>query len=316
MEYKSYRQIDNKVDELFAEEKYKEAIELLASAQEQFPNDLYEILWYKAIIYVISGDHENSLLILEDMVAKGFFSELDWDIFDPIRDDARFQAVFETNQRLKAETQKNARVEFQTYIPEGYTSEQKYPLFIALHGDGNSLAYFKSNWEPTVLLNKGFVLVYVQSSQALCTNGFGWTHNYETTRQDVKTAHDEVVRQYSIDTDNVLIGGFSGGSISAIEITMANTFPVRGFVSLCPSLKPDSFTKENVERAVQRGARGVMMEGDKDGDVPAEQEMIAVFQETGFPYQFHINANTGHAFPKDFAQKLLDAIAFIYDTEE
>lgn len=313
MKYKSYRQVDKILDELFVEQKYEEAIELLESAQKQFPNNLFEILWYEAIIHIVSGDHENCLAMLKNMIAKGFFGELDWNIFDPIRDDARFKVVSEANQRLKVEAQKNARMEYIVYTPKGYSTKQQYPLFIALHGDGHSLSYFTSNWEATGLLEKGFVLVYIQSSQVICTDGFGWTPNYEITRQDIKAAYDDVVRQYSIDLDNILIGGFSGGAITAIEITMANTLPVKGFISLCPSRKPASFSKENVGQATQRGIRGVILEGDKEGDIPAEQEMIEVFKEENFPYQFHINSNTGHAFPQDFEQKLLGAIAFITD---
>jgi len=313
LEYKNYRQVDKILDELFSEQKYEEAIKLLRVAQVQFPNDLFEILWYEAIIYAVSGDHESCLARFEAMIAKGFFGELEWNIFDPIREDARFKAISEASQRLKAEAQRKARMEYQVYTPEGYSSEQEYPLFIALHGDGHSLAYFKSNWGATGLLNKGFVLVYIQSSQVICTNGFGWTPNYDIARRDIRAAYDEVVGQYSIDTDNILIGGFSGGAIAAIEIAMANTLPVRGFVSLCPSRRPASFSKENVERAVQRGVKGVLMEGEKEGGVPEEQEMITVFKETNFPYQFHINLNTGHAFPKDFGKKLLDALTFVMD---
>ncbi len=313
MKYESYRQIDKVTDELFAKQEYFKAIELLKSAHKQFPNDLAEILWYEAVIYVTLGDRENCLAVLEDMIAKGIFSDLEWNIFNPIREDQRFQAVFEANQRLKAEAQKHAHMGFQVYTPVGYTSKKRYPLFLALHGDGNSLEYFKSNWEPTELLNKGFILAYIQSSQVICTNGFGWTPDYEITRQDIKAAYKTIVGQYSIDTDNTLIGGYSGGAIAAIEIAMANTLPVRGFISLCPNLKPDSFSRENVERAIQRGVKGVILEGEKEGNVPAEQEMIDVFKEANFPYQFHINSNIGHAFPLDFGQRLLDAIAFIMD---
>ena len=313
LKYENYRQIDKVLDELFAEQKYDEALNLLRHSKEQFPNDLFEILWYEAIIYVITEDHENCLAALENMTDKGFFGELEWRFFDPIRDDARFRVLFEASKRLKAAAEKNARMEYQVYTPDGYTSEQQYPLFIALHGDGHSLAYFKYHWEAAGLLEQGFVLVYIQSSQVICTDGFGWTPDYEITRRDMKAAYDEVVHQYSIDTDNILIGGYSGGAIASIEVTMANTLPVKGFISLCPSLKPDSFSKENVERAIQRGVKGVFMEGEKEGKVPAEQEMIDVFEDSNFPYQFHINSNVGHAFPHDFGQTLSDAIKFIMD---
>jgi predicted esterase len=36
----------------------------------------------------------------------------------------------------------------------------------------------------------------------------------------------------------IIIGGFSGGAIMSLEITMANVLPVKGFVGLCLELKP------------------------------------------------------------------------------
>jgi predicted esterase len=36
---------------------------------------------------------------------------------------------------------------------------------------------------------------------------------------------------------NIIIGGFSGGAIVSLEITMANVLPVMGFVGLCLELK-------------------------------------------------------------------------------
>jgi predicted esterase len=308
--YTTYRQVDQKVDQLFDQQKYGEAIELLGKAREQFPDDLFEILWYEIIIYAYAEKYGDCLETLEEGVAHGFFFNL-WSIFDPLRDDGRFKAVAAANQQLKAAAQAQAKMRYEVYTPAEYSTDRLYPLFIALHGDGQSLDYFKSNWQATPILEQGFVLVYVQSSQVICTNGFGWTPDYAITRQDVKVCYDEVAQRYNIDPANVLIGGFSGGSIASIEVTMSNTVPVRGFIALCPSLKPESFTPKNVAAAQSRGVKGVIMEGEQSGDVPAEQEMIKVFQETDFPHQFHIIPNVGHAIPKDFSSKLLNAMEFI-----
>jgi len=310
LEYTTYRQVDKKVDQLFDEQKYSEAIELLEHARDQFPDDLFEILWYEIIIYAYSENHENCLDTMAESMNHGFFFNL-WSIFDPLRENDRFKTIALKNQQLKTDAQTQAKMRYEVYTPAGYSTNQPYPLFIALHGDGQSLDYFKSNWQADPILDQGFVLVYIQSSQVICTNGFGWTPDYAITRKDVKACYDEVTQQYRIDTDNILVGGFSGGSIASIEIAMSNTVPVRGFISLCPSLKPESFTPKNIAGAMRRGVKGVMMEGAQSGDVPAEQEMLKVFQETDFPHQSHIIPGVGHAIPQDFSQRLSDGIEFV-----
>jgi len=310
LRYTTYRQVDQKVDQLFDEHKYGEAIKLLENAREQFPDHLFEILWYEIIIYAYAEQYENCLILLEEGVAQRFFFSL-WNIFDPLREDDRFKAVVAANQQLKAAAQAQAKMRYEVYTPAGYSTERRYPLFIALHGDGQSLDYFKGHWPATPILEQGFILVYVQSSQVICTNGFGWTPDYAITRKDVKACYDEVIQRYAIDPDNVLIGGFSGGSIASIEITMSNTVSVRGFIALCPSLKPESVTLQKVVEARQRGVKGVIMEGEQSGDISAQQQMIKIFQETDFPHQFHIMPGVGHVIPKNFSQKLWDAIEFI-----
>ena len=316
MEYTTYKQLDKDVDHLYASQQYDQAIELLTKAEALFPDHLYEILLYKNFIFMGTGDHDNWLSSLEKMVNNGLFTGLEWEMFNPIRDTPRFKAVAKKNSQLRIEAQQNARMEYQVHTPDGYDSNKMYPLFIALHGDGHKVTDFVASYWPTeTILAQGFILVYVQSSQVVTSGGFGWTLNYDITRADVKAAYEAVVAEYPIDTKNVLIGGFSGGSIASIEIAMANTVAVRGFISLCPSIKPTSFTPENVAFAAHRGIRGVLLEGEWEGEVPAEKEMMAIMNDTGFPYEFIINPNVGHMPPPDFPQKLLDAIAFINERD-
>ena len=313
MKYESYRQLDAQVDQLFVNQKYDEALDLLEIASQKFPDFLDEILWYQALIFVASGRNEKCLDALEEMIAKGFFNHLEWNFFDPLRNDARFKALSEKNQALRTAAQKNARMQYRVLLPDSYTEDQLYPLFIALHGNGSWLDIFQYNWKPDVMLAQGFIVLYVQSSQMMGSNSFGWTDSYEVTRSDIKAAFDAVTTQYAVDPHNVLIGGFSGGGMAAIEVAMANTLPVRGFITLCASRKPDHFTPQNVHLAVQRGLRGFMMKGENEGAIADEQEMLAVFDAENFPYQFVVNPGIGHTFPVDFDSKLLSAINFVME---
>lgn len=313
MKYESYRQLDSFVDQLFIDQKYDQALDLLDIARRQFPDFLDEILWYQALIYIVSERPEKCLDSLEEMLANGFFNQLEWNFFDPLRDDARFKAISEKFQELRTLAQKNARMQYRVLTPPGYTGNQQYPLFIALHGNGHWLDIFQYNWKPDILLEQGFIVLYVQSSQMMGSNSFSWTESYEVARRDIKAAFDAAAAQYSVDSHKVLIGGFSGGGMAAIEAAMANTLPVRGFITLCASTKPESFTPQNVHLAKQRALRGVMLKGENEGTIADEQQMLAVFDAEKFPYQFIVNPGIGHTFPADFDRKLLAAINFVME---
>jgi predicted esterase len=309
MQYGSYLQVDKEVDRLFAKKQYDECIDLLDSAKEQFHDRLSEILVYEAIIHIFKEDQGRCLDTIEESLHNGFFMYLEWDVFDPIRDSARFKAAFDTNLRRRIDFQAQAKMIYQVMLPEAYSQDCRYPLFIACHGNMSANESFKERWEPAAMLAAGFVVVYIQSSQVICTNGFNWT-DYRKTRDEIKTCYEEIVREYSINTDGVIVAGFSAGGTAAIEVTMANSIPIKGFITLCSSRKPESFTRQAVEFVKERGVKGVLMHGELE-EAPEEREMINMLDETGFPYRLVNNPGIGHSFPDDFSEKLVKAIEFV-----
>ena len=139
----------------------------------------------------------------------------------------------------------------------------EYPLFIALHGHGVcNIKEFSNYWKPHVFTQAGFIFVYLQSSQLLCHEGYGWMDDYETANRDIAQCAQFIKTEYPINDSEVLIGGFSGGAIAAINFVMSDIIPVKGFIALCPEVKPSAFTEENVRLAAKRGVRGVVMEGE------------------------------------------------------
>jgi predicted esterase len=133
---------------------------------------------------------------------------------------------------------------------------------------------------------------------------------YNLAYDEIKACYDLLLRRYSIDKECIIIGGFSGGATAAIDFTMSNVIPIKGFISLC-SQKPKSFTKENIKIANQRGIKGVFMEGEDDTPVSEVEEMMEIFKELGVPYQYNINKGIGHWYPEDLDDKLEQALNFI-----
>jgi len=222
------------------------------------------------------------------------------------------------------------------YLPEGYTAKKEYPVFFNLHGDGDNIDSHLNHWKPDRLLKRGFIVVYPQSSEILYHDSYAWCKRlfnaerieectgknelydgcisrgcYDLAHYEMRAFYEEISQKYSIDQDNIFIGGMSGGATAALEFTMANLFPIKGFITLCPELQPSSLNKETVKMALERGVKGVFMEGEHARIVDDEEKMMKIFEEIGLPYQSYINKGIGHWYPEDLDEKVEKALRFI-----
>lgn len=294
----------------------KEALILLEKVLENFPESEYkkhlpDIMHRKAMYYCRCEMYEECIDIAIDMVEQGFVCG-PWLLrMLPLKEDERYIKLKEKNDILLAQAQEKAKLEYVVNLPEGYTEEKQYPLFLAFHGGGENIDEFSDNWKPDAFVKNGFITVYVQSSQVSWHNHYNW-NNTPVFRNDIKTCYDLVTKEYSVDKECVIIGGFCGGAMPTVDITMTNVIPVKGFIALCAYVV-ESFTKENAQAAANRGVKGVFMEGENDESTPEVEEMTKVFDEVGLPYQHYINKGTGHWYPDDLSDKLEKALKFILD---
>ena len=311
LKYTHYKQIDSAAEELDAQEKFDEELALLQSTEEQFPEYRFQNLWTQALVLRHIGQYKRCYKIIEALVRQGYFMPLDGKYWEPLRENAGFSFLQEESERLRAKAQSQACMKYVVYLPEGYSGEKRYPLFFVLHGDAGNIDHLSWYWQPGAVTRLGFVAAYVQSSQVRNSQNFVWLPNPQIARRDIKDCYDLVTSQFSIDLLTVIVGGFSGGAITALDLTLANIFPIKGFVCQSPELKPKGFSIRSVRRAAERGVKGVFMEGEKVIPVPDEQDMMQAFQEAGLPYQFYVNPGLEHAIPHDLAEKLHQAVEFI-----
>lgn len=317
MKFKNYEHLKTEMERLRNQEKYQEIIRLLDEASEQLPSHelqehTFDIFFGKAYYYTFNQQYQEVFDNMVELVEKGYPCPLFWERFNPLKQIPGYAELEEKNNILIAKEQELAEFDYHVHLPEGYSEEKKYPLFFALHGDAGNIKEMSEYWKPEPFLKNDFIFVYLQSSQVFFHDYFGWLKDIHISRTDIRACYDKIVDQYSIDQYQVLIGGYSGGAIASIDITIANILPVKGFIALCPSIKPEPFTRENVAAAVERGVRGVFLEGEKEIPMPDEEEMIQIFKEVGLPYQYYINQGIGHDVPADLSEKLEQAIEFIF----
>ncbi|WP_346961714.1 hypothetical protein [Clostridium sp.] len=315
MKYSKYWEFEGEITTLYNQKKYREALNLLEHASEYLPKQefdkyLFEIMISKAEFYCHEEMYEESINVISYLLNKGF--ACDNDIFDEVhlKEDIRYVELKNKNDSLLAKANEKTRFKYDVNLPVNYIEGKRYLLFIALHGDPGNIGEFSEYWKPDEFLKKDFIFVYVQSSQLYRYNGFSWTMNPLISRNDIKECYNLILQEYSIDEKCVVIGGFSGGAITALDITFANVIPIKGFIAIGPDF-PESFTKENVKLAAERGVGGIFMEGEVIIPLKEQEEMIKVFKEVDLPYEFYVNKGIGHAIPQDLPDKLNKALSFI-----
>jgi predicted esterase len=310
-EFADYKEMRAYLGELFQQKKYAEAAALLESVLDRFPHNVMANTYNLATARAYLGDMEKAVLALEEGHRRGVFYGL-WDFgaafWDPIRDTPRFQAFLKANQALVEEAQSKAVMLTDVVTPEGYDPTRKYPLFIALHGGGETAADFRPNWTSTRLRSE-FITVYVQSSQVASMRGFHW-QDVALTRRDLEAAYKRVLGQYPVDAGRVVIGGFSSGGYGSMVAAFGNLFPVRGFVALCPVV-PDAVSDEDIQAAKLRGLRGTLLTTEQDNRVEAQRAFIERLEKGGLKVEFHLTPNIGHWFPNEFGALLDKAIGLI-----
>ena len=228
-------------------------------------------------------------------------------------DNERLEELKLENKRLLAEADKQSKADYRIYLPDSYTADQEYPLFLALHGNGGNIDEFSDYWKADIFLQNNFIFVYLQSSQVWWHGSYGWTEDMIQARKDIANSFKIIKEKLSIDEDCVLMGGFSGGAIATLETVLSDLIPIKGFIGVSPGTNPPSFSRESLLKAAQRDIRGVLMEGEAMIPVPNQEEMTEGFHQVGLDYKYIINEGIGHWFPDDLSEKLEHSLEFILD---
>lgn len=312
-QFSNYSEMRKYVGELYQQKNYKEAAEVLEDALDRFPDHVHANSYNLALMLVHLEEYEKCVEILNNSLDRGvWFGKYDFlaEFWNPLKNLELFKKFATRNEELRKSAGKSVKPELFVFTPENYNKDKKYPLFIALHGGGGNVEEFKKSWFSEKMRSE-FITAYPQSSQLVTMNGYSWTEDIELSKKEIHDAYLKVIKEYPVDTDRVIIGGFSSGGVAALEITLNNIFPVQGFVVLCPA-RPDGFTEDKVKAAKDRGVRGSLLTTEMDNRLGVQKEMANILKDIDFPHQFVVTPNIGHWFPEDMDKKIDEAIEFIF----
>jgi predicted esterase len=126
--------------------------------------------------------------------------------------------------------------------------------------------------------------------------------------EDLTAYYEQVSRDYHIDSQRVVVAGFSQGSGMAIYTALQGTLAVHGFIGV-----GTWWADANELAHEQKDLRGYLVVGEKDHTLQRVREIQAILRKNNIPLGEEVHANLGHAFPADFGTSFDKAIKFILE---
>lgn len=307
MDSKAFKELEKQLTLLWGEGKKQEAIGLLEESLGQYPEKTASMNLDLAFFYLAVDKIDKCLEILSRSLEMGiWFPKI---FFKKYQDDERFKGIFEEWDKIAEIEQRKAKPYWRIYTPKNYDSSRKYPLFVAIHGWGEDVDMFESYWQSDTL-SEQYILALPQSSQIMGTSKYIWNDN-EKTHAELASMYSHLLSNYSVDQENILVGGFSQGATVAIDLSLNYSYmPVKGFVALNPD-KPAEFSDSKVQEARDKGIRGYIITGDKDQSYQQQNEMMDIFRQKSFGCEIDVIENWGHWFPEDLDKRIDKAIKYI-----
>jgi len=309
---RTYEEMRAEVGGLYGEERFAEAAGILGEALELYPDHMMANCVNLALMNLRLGMLDQSLEALsygfDHGIWFGKYTFLD-PTWAPMKEHPSWAAFETRNEEAKARDARLVEPRLEIVLPANYDATRRYPLFLALNGGGENVELFMPNWTSPIL-SREFIVAFPQSTQLIAMDGYNWTEDIDLSLREIRDAFDQVVGQYPVDINQVVVGGFSSGGVASLEVVLKDAISVRGFVVLCPAM-PEGFSADEVRAASDRGVRGTLLTTEMDGRVDQQRRMADIMEEVGLAHEFRITPDIGHWYPDDLAERIDRAIAHI-----
>ena len=240
---------------------------------------------------------------------------------DPIRGRPEFKTLESECNRLKHEQiNQKTSPDLMVRLPPDYDEGKNWPALMVFHQRyGERPELTAAPWLP--VLSMGMILTVPWSSQVYAHDGRSWD-SLKVSEKDVQWAFSKL-KDYRLDSENLVVAGFSQGGALSIYTVLKRIVPARGFVAVAPSdwiipeekpaterqLPSEAFLSI-VEASDCRGLRGSIIIGEKDPFLPKIEKLYALMMEKGLDGKLQVETGLGHEYPEGFENKLRTALDF------
>jgi predicted esterase len=314
----TFSDLERQLHQLYQNSEYAQALDLVAREASRFPTEAWRVAYWRICLASLLGEVALALQLLEEALAAGL-----WYAEAQLREDtdlqslqglAEFERLVEVCRDRHGEAQARAVPALITLQPEGgcQAGLQPCPLLLALHGNNKTAEGSVGFWRSAVY--NGWLLALPQSSQVRGPDAYVWNDRDWAVRE-IQEHVATLCEQYAVDSERVVVAGFSLGGELAIWLAMSGTIEARGFIAVGPGgpymREPDKWVPL-IEASQGRGLRGYMVVGEQDiSCYEGTQALAAMLRSRDIPCELEVHPNLGHDFPPEFQQSLTRGLEFI-----
>lgn len=310
----TYIQLLNKTLKYYFEEKYKEGYNFLNKHLDTVEGNQAQLYNFLYTLACKSGQPEKAIELLKEAVyVKDYWYAAQYlredDDLDPIREYDDFKNIIETCEKREKAAQEEATAKLKVYVPETKKSEEVFPLFITLHGNQENIKIAEDYWKEVV--NNNYIMAVPQSSQIEFYEAYVWD-DIKLGVKELKDHYDNLISNYNVDNDKIVLGGFSAGARVILEAVKIDIIKPKGIVLMAPWLPEIKDEKELFKKLKECNIKVYILCGKEDKDC-LEYCDIFVDKLSKFDvgYKYDLIEGLEHDYPQDFTKRLKQALEYI-----
>jgi len=291
-----------------------QAFELVEKAQAAFLDHIYHITYWRISVHALTGKQEEALQIFRETLESGGWFPPNLLLSDPgfasLQSLPAFQEMVEVCRLRIAEFQAKARPELLVRQPIGYAGTL-LSLLIGLHGNGDNASKTIEYWSG--IATHDWLLAIPQSSQLERPDAYVWDDR-ELSVSEIREHLAKLTSEYSIDSERVVLGGFSMGGGQAIWMALHQSIKTSGFVVLGPWLREAELEALSALLETQKpaGLRGYILVGEEDRIcLDVSHKVVEIIHAHNLPCELEVIPGLDHSYPEDFAKCMISGLAFI-----
>lgn len=303
--------------EAYEHNEVEKGIELGLKADEAKPGDPL-IHFNLARLYARSGNKERATHWF-DMATRNGFVDIRAAAIDPdlehIRDEPAYkQTIARLHQVLELVEIEPQLIKLEPkdpliVLPPGLDSQKPAPLLVLLHGIAEGAEGISSTWKDAAA-ERGAIIVAPHAGFKYPEGVPDWGPAQEAEKvvlQGIEFAKSK----YKVDSQRVVIAGFSPGGKLALIIGMRNAELIKGVITYAAQYDP-WLAKPPTNLSKSSLPRIFLGVGDIDGMRPGNEQADIDFRHAGLPTKLVVYPNTGHEYPKELSVELPKALEWVW----
>lgn len=309
----AFRDLNHQFSNFYRAKEYQQAFELLEREHLNFPEQKHQITYLRICMHARLNKQTEALHIFREALEQGYWLPPQWMTDSPslisLQPMPGFQELVEICRQRLAELQGNGRPGLLVEQPAEQATE--LPLLIAFHGNGSNANETLQEWSKVT--THGWMLAVPQSSQMIGSDAYVWD-NRDLATSEIREHLTKIASDYTIDSERLVLGGFSMGGGQAIWMALHQSVKARGFVVLGPDLSEDELKAlaDLLETRKPASVRGSILVGDEDHEcLDVCRKVVEIMSVHGIPCELEVRPGLDHSYPDDFVEAVSKGLTFI-----